>query len=278
MGNPVKTCPICHDEARLVAEHPHAKIFRCRGCTHAFSDPDSMPIQEAYDEVYFYQTHRRWFEHPNTSLFRQISDRIPQGSSVLDVGCGRGDLLRYLRARRPDLELTGIDFSRNCAEGIRFLQGDVLALDIPERFDFVVSLAVIEHVPDCVAFAKRLRELASPRGSVVVMTINESSVLYGIARAGHALGIELAFNRLYSRHHLHHFTTQSLCEVLESSGLKVSKQIMHNAPLSAMDLPVRNSAADAVLRAGVWAVFMAGSITSRTYQQTAICTAAANVL
>lgn len=107
------------------------------------------------------------------------------------------------------------------------------------------------------------------------MTINESSILYGLARAGRALGINLAFNRLYSRHHLHHFTRQSLCEVLESSGLKVSKQVMHNAPVSAMDLPVKNSALDAVLRAGVWAVFMAGSITSKTYQQTAICSAGA---
>lgn len=275
MGSPVKTCPICHDQARLVAKHPDAQIFRCRRCTHAFSDPDSMLIQEAYDEAYFYQTHRRWFEHPNISLFKQISDRIPQGSSVLDVGCGRGDLLRYLRSRRPDLQLTGVDFSGNSAQGIRFLQGDVLTLEIPERFDFVVSLAVIEHVPDCVAFAKRLRELASPGGAVVVMTINASGVLYALARVGRALGIKLAFNRLYSRHHLHHFTRQSLCEVLESSGLKVSTQIMHNAPLSAMDLPVRNSAADAMLRVGVWAIFMAGLITSKTYQQTAICSARA---
>lgn len=271
MKIPVKTCPICQDEARLMANHPDAKIFRCCRCTHAFSDPDSMPIQEAYDEAYFSRTHRRWFQHPNTSLFKQIADRIPLGSSVLDVGCGRGDLLRYLHSRRPDLQLTGVDFSRNSAEGIRFLQGNILSLDIPETFDFVISLAVIEHVSECVAFGMRLRELASPSGAVVVTTINESSILYGLARAGRALGIDLAFNRLYSRHHLHHFTRQSLHEVLESCGLKVSKQIMHNAPLSAMDLPVRNAAAEAMLRAGVWAVFMAGSITSKTYQQTAIC-------
>ena len=278
MGNPVKTCPICHDVARFEAKHPDADIFRCCRCTHAFSDPDSMPIQEAYDDVYFYQTHRRWFEHPNASLFKQISDSIPQGSSVLDVGCGRGDLLRFLRSRRPDLQLTGVDFSANSAEGIRFLQGDVLTLDIPERFDYVIALAVIEHVPDCFAFANRLRQLASPRGAVVVMTINESSVLYGLARAGRALGINLAFNRLYSRHHLHHFTRQSLCKVLESCGLKVSKQIMHNAPLRAMDMPVRNTAMEAVLRVGVWAVFMAGAITSKTYQQTAICSPLPNAL
>lgn len=232
-----------------------------------------MPIQEAYDDTYFYQTHRRWFEHPNTSLFRKISDMIPQGSSVLDVGCGRGDLLKFLRSMRPDLQLTGVDFSYNSSDGIRYLQGDVLTLDIAEKFDFVIALAAIEHVPNCIAFAKRLQELVNPGGAVVVMTINEASLLYGLARAGRALGVQLAFNRLYSRHHLHHFTRQSLCQALESCGLKVSTQIMHNAPLKAMDLPVQNSAAEAVLRAGVWAVFLAGSITARTYQQTAVCSA-----
>ena len=249
MGNPLKTCPICHDVAHLAAKHPEADIFRCGSCTHVFSDPDSMPIQEAYDEAYFYETHRRWFEHPNISLFREISDMIPLGSSVLDVGCGRGDLLKYLRIKRPDLRLTGVDYSPNNSEGIRYLQGDVLTLEIAEKFDVVIALAAIEHVPNCVAFARRLHELATPGGSVVVMTINESSLLYGVARAGRAMGIDLAFNRLYSRHHLHHFNRQSLCQVLESNGLKVAKQIMHNAPVRAMDLPVRNSVFEAVLRA-----------------------------
>jgi hypothetical protein len=46
---------------------------------------------------------------------------------------------------------------------------------------------------------------------------------------------------------------------------------MHNAPVKAMDMPVRNPAADAVLRAGVGAVFAAGSVTSKTYLQTVIC-------
>ena len=275
IGNSVKTCPVCQYEARLEAKHPDADIFRCCRCTHAFSDPDSMPVQEAYDEVYFYKTHRRWFRHPNTSLFKQIAEMIPTGSSVLDVGCGRGDLLRYLHATRPDLKLTGVDYSCNSSEGVRYLQGDVLTLDIPEKFDFVITLATIEHVPDCVAFSRRLRELASPGGTVAVMTINESSLLYGLARVGRSLGIELAFNRLYSRHHLHHFTRRSLCRVLESGGLKVSKQIMHNAPLRAMDLPVKNSVMEAFVRAGVWAVFLAGGITSKTYQQTAICSAGA---
>jgi 2-polyprenyl-3-methyl-5-hydroxy-6-metoxy-1,4-benzoquinol methylase len=254
-----------------MAKHPDADIYRCKHCTHVFSDPASMPKQESYDPDYYDDTHRRWFEHPNTALFDRITAIIPQGGSLLDVGCGRGDLLRHVQSKRPDVQLTGIDYSLNEDESIRFLQGDAIKLDIRERFDVVASLAVIEHVLDCVAFANRLRELTKPGGIAAIMTLNEASILYGLAGIGRVLGVPLAFNRLYSHHHIHHFTRASLRQLLESCGMTVSQHIMHNAPVKAMDLPVSGRTADAVLRVGVGAVFAAGSVLSKTYLQTAIC-------
>lgn len=264
-------CPICQDVARRLAKHPDADIYRCNSCTHAFSDIASMPKQEEYGAEYFDDTHRRWFEHPNTQLFDLVASFIPQGGSVLDVGCGRGDFLRHVYRTRPDAQLTGIDFAPNQHETIRFLQGDIIEIDILERFDVVVSLSVIEHVADCVAFARRMAELTKPGGATVVNTPNEASILYALGRAGRSLGIPLAFNRLYSRHHLHHFTPKSLRRLLESHGLRVSEHVMHNAPVRAMDLPTHNPALDILLRTGVWAVFAAGSMTSKTYLQTVVC-------
>ncbi len=267
-------CPICQGTGRFYARHPEADIYRCDLCTHAFSDPASMRKLESYNEDYYDDTHRRWFEHPNTALFDRLTALIPDCGSVLDVGCGRGDFLRHVHRKRSDVQVTGIDYSANQQDGpIRFLQGDALTLDIRDRFDVVVSLAVIEHVADCRAFARRMRELTKPGGTMAVMTLNESSILYGLARAARLVGVSRAFDRLYSCHHIHHFTRASLRGLLESCDLKVSQHIMHNAPVKAMDMPVRNPAADAVLRAGVWIVFAAGSITSKTYLQTVICSA-----
>jgi SAM-dependent methyltransferase len=265
------SCPVCSNPSRLLAKHPEADIYRCGLCTHAFSDTVSMPMQESYEASYYDDTHRRWFEHPNTELFDRIGAVIPNGASVLDVGCGRGDFLRHLRSKRPDLQLTGLDYSKNEGEGIRFLQGDALEVEFQEKFDVVVTLAVIEHVDAVSAFTRRLRELTRQGGIVVVMTINEASILYGLGRAGRALGVSLAFDRLYSRHHLQHFTRTSLRRLLASCGLTVEQHLMHNAPVRAMDIPVRNAAAETFLRATVWAVFAAGTVTSKTYLQTAIC-------
>lgn len=104
-------CPICQTTACFMATHPEADIYRCKCCTHAFSDPGSMPRQESYDPDYYNDTHRRWFEHPNTALFERITAVIPTGASVIDVGCGRGDFLRHVHRNRPDVQLTGIDYS-----------------------------------------------------------------------------------------------------------------------------------------------------------------------
>lgn len=227
---------------------------------------------EPYAPDYFDEHHRRWFAHPNVALFARIAGGIPARASVLDVGCGRGDFLRYLRGTRPDLTLSGIDLSPNVATpGITFHQGDFLAADLAGPYDAVVSLAVIEHVADIRRFVARLRELTAPGGMVTVMTLNSSSLLYGLARAGRSLGVPLAFNRLYSRHHLHHFTRASLRRLLQADDLRIVADFTHNAPLAAIDIPVTSPVADTLLRSGMWLLCQAGNVTGRAYLQTITC-------
>lgn len=264
-------CSLCGSPASFLAKHPEADLYRCCRCTHCFSHLESVEF-EPYHENYFDDDHQRWFANPNITLFTRIADAIPQGASVLDAGCGRGDFLRHLRKIRPDLSLAGIDLAANRGgDGITFYQGDLLSMDINGQFDAIVSLAVIEHVADIRAFVDRLRQLTKPAGTVTVMTLNEDSLLYSLARLGKRWGIPLAFNRLYSRHHLHHFTRKSLRDVLQGGGFQIESEIVHNAPLAAIDIPVKSSAAEAVLRSGMWMVCKAGEVTGRSYLQTIFC-------
>ena len=252
--------------------HPEAELFRCTRCSHAFTRPESIRDPERYEAAYFEEDHRRWFEHPNIELFERILSSVPKGASVADVGCGRGDFLRFAHSRRPDLALTGIDLSENPADsGIHFIRGDILKLDIATRFDVVVSLAVIEHVAEVRSFAQRIQQLAKSSGMVIVMTLNDGSLLYSAGRLGRSVGIPLAFNRLYSVHHLHHFTRASLSNLLADNGCIVREHWDHNAPVGAMDLPVRSLWLDSILRIGLRALWVAGKATRRSYLQTIVC-------
>jgi 2-polyprenyl-3-methyl-5-hydroxy-6-metoxy-1,4-benzoquinol methylase len=265
-------CPLCSAPCRPMPSHPDAGLFRCTGCSHAFTRLESIQHPERYEAPYFEEDHKRWFEHPNVKLFDRILSAVPVGASVADVGCGRGDFLRFAHARRPDLGLTGIDLSNNSDEaGIRFIQGDVLKLNIVARFDVVVSLAVIEHVAEVCSFAQRILRLAKPSGTVIVMTLNDGSLLYSAARLGRYVGVPLAFNRLYSVHHLHHFTRASLSNLLRENGCIVREHWDHNAPVEAMDLPVKNAQLDSILRIGLHILWIAGKATHRSYLQTIVC-------
>jgi len=240
-------------------------------CTHAFTIPESITIPETYAPSYFLREHRRWFENPDVALFARVLAQIPSGASVIDVGCGRGDFLRFARRHRPDLELTGIDVAANeAAEGMRFIQGDILRYPLHDRFDAVLSFQVIEHLPNVDEFLNRLLGLVQPGGMLSVSTPNSASTLYLAARFGKAIGFDLPYNRLYSSHHLQHFTRRSLSRLFARHGCGADQHWDHNAPIKSMDLPVSSKTADMVLRGGLWVLWGAGRVLQRSYLQTLI--------
>jgi 2-polyprenyl-3-methyl-5-hydroxy-6-metoxy-1,4-benzoquinol methylase len=158
-------------------------------------------VVEQYSPEYYEAAHRNWFANPNFALFKWIESQIPSTAiSVVDVGCGRGQFLDYLRQKRPNLRLVGVDLSENLDhDGIEFHCGNVLELELG-TFDAVVSLATIEHVPDVTAFTERLYDLCNPGGIAFVMTLDDGSLLYRVSRAAWRFGISVGFNRLYSAH------------------------------------------------------------------------------
>lgn len=95
------------------------------------------------------------------------------GTSVMDVGCGTGALLRRVRDARAGLStLTGVDFVIDKAlkdEGIRYLAAKAEALPFPDKaFDTVICTHVIEHIVDYRAAIAELRRVALRRLILVV--------------------------------------------------------------------------------------------------------------
>jgi SAM-dependent methyltransferase len=270
-------CPVCAAASGLAFRHRDADLYRCPDCDHCFSDIASMRAEEPYDARYYDETHRNWFEHPHVWLFEQIRRRLRNlGSapSVLDIGCGRGDFLRWLHAKEPAWDLTGIDLSANPPlPGVTLLQGDVMHEPPTRRYDAVVNLAVIEHVADVRAFTNVLRSSCRPGGTIVIMTINDRSTLYATARLLRRAGFSTAFDRLYERHHLNHFTIRSLRRLVELQGLTILETLRHNTPMDAVDMPPAGWWSTAARRLGVRGAFLTGRLTGRTFLQTVVCRA-----
>jgi SAM-dependent methyltransferase len=112
-------------------------------------------VREGYDKLsctYRAETTPDDFEH-YAEWVEILSQHVPAGSSVLDVGCGCGLPATKLLAERFDV--TGVDFSevqikraQRLVPGAQFLREDIIDLAFdPESFDAIVSFYAIIHMP-----------------------------------------------------------------------------------------------------------------------------------
>jgi hypothetical protein len=128
-------------------------------------------------------------------------------------------------------------------------------------------MATIEHVPDATAFIRMARGLCSPDGVVITMTIDDNGLLYRVARLGRMVGVSLAFDRLYTVHHLQHFNRKSLAELHMLNGLRIATTYHHGTPMASLDLPV-SPVTRPMFIAFVWLIFKVGNALSLSYLQT----------
>jgi trans-aconitate methyltransferase len=99
---------------------------------------------------------------------------LPEGAAMLDAGCGTGALADALRQRDASARITGIDISPAFLEAARarvpdadFRPGDLTALDLPDAaFDAVLSLLVLQFVPDRAKAVAEMARVTKPGGLV----------------------------------------------------------------------------------------------------------------
>lgn len=75
--------------------------------------------------------------------------------TILDIGCGDGAVLQYLKTKRPNMHGIGIDFSEPVLERVRAAGFEAHALDVSNTTelvlpsaDYAILFEVIEHVRD----------------------------------------------------------------------------------------------------------------------------------
>ena len=110
-------------------------------------------------------------------------DKLPQGTKLLDVGCGIGGSSRIL-AKEYGFDVTGITISPQQVQrateltpqnvSATFKVDDAMAISFPEgSFDVVWCIEAGPHMPDKAVFAKELMRVLKPGGTLVVADWNQ---------------------------------------------------------------------------------------------------------
>jgi len=112
-----------------------------------------------------------WGRYYRTRLKEMYGSLIAPGQSVLELGCGRGDLVAALK---PSLGV-GVDFSaemirqgRKKYPNIRFIHGDVNELDLSDKFDVIILSDLINDLWDVQSVLTNVVRLTTPRSRIII--------------------------------------------------------------------------------------------------------------
>ncbi len=172
---------------------------------------------------------------PYHRLIRSIyGSLIPRGAKVLEIGCGRGDLLASLDPSRG----VGVDVSAGMVEAagsrypeLEFVHSTGEALDLGERFDYIVLSDLVPYVNDLQAVIRAVAAHSDPHTRIVAST--HSNLWRGPLWMMRKLGLRP------DRPTRNWVAPKDLANLLELGGLEVIKQ--RNEIL----LPVRSRLASA---------------------------------
>jgi 2-polyprenyl-3-methyl-5-hydroxy-6-metoxy-1,4-benzoquinol methylase len=225
-----EACPACgaHDaRPRLSIEGFPMRLVVCEGCGCGRLDP--MPsddeIAGLYPDAYYGEPGKAKFSAPVERLVRITGARhlrsllsgVASGGRVLDVGCGRGVLLRV--AAQAGFEAHGVEVSAAAAKGADAFAQIRIARRLSDAaypegfFDAVIVWHVLEHLRDPRATLREIHRVLRPGGRLAVAVPNFASAQ---ARWAGADWFHLDLPR-----HLHHFRLDGLERMLDSCGFAV---------------------------------------------------------
>lgn len=107
----------------------------------------------------------------HTRLAEIYARLVPPGQAVLEVGCGRGDLLASLQPRRGvglDLSAEMIRRARARHPRLRFLQGDAHSLPLDGPFDAIILSDLVNDVWDVQAVLSEVARVSSPSTRIIL--------------------------------------------------------------------------------------------------------------
>lgn len=199
----------------LKSNAPFDSVWRKDAMQNAIKENNSQKHPEAlFDAVWKKditltkinpaQSHRRRL----VSYFLDKLNVNPQ--TIIDIGCGTGELLKELSKKYPEAELTGCDLSLESGKLVKELlpKANFLCLDVEEpnnnfnnSVDLITSSEVIEHCKNPSGLVENAYRWLKPGG-----------VFFVTVPAGEMTGYDIKIG------HLHHYTKEEMFSLLSSKG------------------------------------------------------------
>jgi SAM-dependent methyltransferase len=197
-----------------------------------YPQPSLLPDRNPYDAYssgdYFHAHDLSRKGEAGRQLARRAAELLGRKGSLLELGCGRGELL--VAAREEGWQVAGVDMTASWAGSAADVPVEVApveaarSLERPESYDVIILAAILEHLYDPARCLDRCHRALAPGGLIFIDVPNECSLW---TRAGNAYmrlrGKDWAINLspTFPPFHVVGFCPASLRRLLDRCGFDV---------------------------------------------------------
>lgn len=231
-----RPCPVCKSESyreigrRGGSSHRdglgvETMVVKCSGCTARYARPFLIPQGNPYDtEVDYFKIHEPADVAEQGRTLMLVAERLlGRKGRVLELGCGRGILLKV--AREMGWETYGVEMTVQFAElarehGVIEVASAEEAKLLDDNYDLVLMPAILEHLYDPISVLRRVGNALVADGILFLDIPNEASFSFAIGNLySHPASINLS--PTFSPYHVIGFSSQSVATALKLSGFDV---------------------------------------------------------
>ena len=162
-------CRICETESSLFYSDVRS-FYKCPSCTLIFTNEtaDNVAAEKHYKDQWNNADKNFWKQQTDGLLSVIHRYKMPVGR-VLDFGSGTGEITKEFQAR--GIEATPLE---------PMIHGYLKDQNYPDKFDVVVGVEVIEHLPDMREELKEIEKNLSADGIMLFTTILTDSFIDSI--------------------------------------------------------------------------------------------------
>jgi len=125
------------------------------------------------------------------TIERQFTFIIPEGSTVMELGCSTGDLLNAVKPAKGigvDFSPTSIELAKQKYPNLEFHLADAVDFTPVMEIDYIIVSDLLTSLWDVQAFFKKLRSYVTPRTKIIISSYNY--IWEPMLKMGETLGLK----------------------------------------------------------------------------------------